>query len=318
MKTNNTNKPATLELDELDMMLARELENDARQSNRVLAIKLATSQATVKRRLERLLNEGILTFATITNVTQLEFTIGVVIGLNASPGKIDEVAEYLKSYSSIQRVILTTGRYDIVISMFFNDFSSLAEFFDGDLSHVPHLVDADSMVLIDTLKTSWKYLNDDTEQFRNPQPRDFDELDIRLIKEMELCPRESIKDLGKKLGVNRKLVSRKLQSLMADNVIRVVSIAQPSLFGFNVQVFIFVKVQPGKVRSVAINLAAESRVHAICIITGPFELFLSAVFRDLEEMSDFLRNHLGNYEGVVSHETLIQMGYAKRSYSVFT
>ena len=82
------------------------------------------------------------------------------------------------------------------------------------------------------------------------------------------------------------------------------------------QVCIFVKIQLGKVRSLANSLVAEGKVHHICIITGPFQLFLKAAFRDLEELTDFLTNHLGNYEGVVYHETLIQIGIAKRSYSI--
>ena len=315
MKMENTDKPAMLELDELDLMLARELELDARQTNVVLARKLNTSQMTVKRRLQRLLDQGVITFATIAPLPHL---IGVNIGLNVSPGKAGEVAEYLRTYRSIQRIILTTGRYDIILSMVFSDFNRVTDFLDGDLSHVPHLIDAEKILVMETIKMSWKYLNDDTDRYRQPPLREFDELDLKLIKELELCPRESIKDLGSKLGVNRKLAGRKFQSLLADNVIQVVSIANPSLFGLNVPVFIFVKVQPGKVRFVANSLAAERRVHHIHIITGPFELFVNAIFRDLEELSGFLMNHLGNYEGVISHETLIQVGFAKRSYSVLT
>ena len=192
------------------------------------------------------------------------------------------------------------------------------DFLDGDLSHVPHLTTAEKIVVMETTKVSWKYLNDDTDRFRQPSLREFDELDLKLIRELELCPRESIKQLGDRLGVNRKLVGRKLQSLLTDNVIQVVSIAKPSFFGLNVPVFIFVKVQPGKVRSVANSLVAERRVHHICIITGPFELFVNATFRDMGGLSDFLMDRLGNYEGVVSHETLIQVGFAKRSYSGLT
>lgn len=315
MKTNNPDTSAMLELDELDLMLARELELDARQTNVALAGKLNTSQMTVKRRLQRLQDRGIITFATITN---MPFRIGAMIGLNVNPGKAGEVAEHLRTYRNIQRIIMTTGRYDIILSMTFSKFKGMIDFFDGDLSHVPHLISAEKTIVMDATKISWRYLNDDTDVSRQPRLRDFDELDLKLIRELEVSPRASIKDLGDKLGVNRKLVGRRLQSLLSDNIIQVVSIARPSFFGLNVPVFIFVKVRPGKVKSVASSLVAERSVRHICVITGPFELFVHAIFRDLEQLSDFLMNHLGCYEGVVSHETLIQVGFAKRSYSVLT
>jgi DNA-binding Lrp family transcriptional regulator len=318
MTTDNRKKPAILELDELDMMLAKELELDARQSNVILAEKLNTSQTTVKRRLQRLLDGGVITFATIVTMPLRLQLIGANIGLNVVPGKVGEVAKHLRTYKSIQRIIMTTGRYDMILSITCKGFQGLIDFLDGDLRYVPHLVAAEKIVVIETTKMSWKFLNDNTRGFQQPQPRELDGLDLKLIEELELSPRESFKDMGDKLGVHRKLVARKIQSLLTDNVIQVVSIVEPSFFGLNVPVFILVKVRPGKIRSMANDLVAERRVHHICITSGPSELFVTAVFRDLGELSDFLMNRLGNYEGVVSHETLIRLGFAKRSYSVLT
>lgn len=314
----NTNKPAIFQLDELDLMLVRELEADARQSISALSRKLSVSKATVKKRLHRLLDEEAITITTFTDHLSLGFQVWVMIGVSVRPGKIDEVAKNLRSYKSIRRILLTTGRYDLLIYTVFHNASELTDFYDGDLSGIPYLVSAETMIFLDIIKITWNYLNDDTNQYQRHTPRDIDELDRKLIRELELCPRETVTNLGRKLGVNRLLAGKKLRSLLADNIIRVVSFAQPSLIGLNVQVCIFVKVQPGQVRLLADSLAAERRVHYICIITGRFQLYLNAVFRDLDEMSDFLRNHLGNYPGVVSHETLTLVAFAKRSYSLLT
>lgn len=315
---DNMDKTPTLELDELDLMLARELELDARQSNRTLSRKLAISEATVKRRLQKLLGEGVITIAAFTDQLSLGFKTGVFMGLKISPGKVDEVAECLRPFSRVQRIILTTGCYDIIISTLFHNPREVGDFIDEDLSCIPNLVISEKIMFFENIKTSWKYLNGDTERYQQPTPRDLDELDLRLIKELELCPRGSASELGRKLRVDRKLVARRLQALLADNIVQVVSIVKPSFFGLNMHVFIFLKVQPGKIRSVANSLITERRVHHICLTTGPFELFLSAAFRDLEELSDFLRNHLGSYPGVTSHETLIQVAFPKRSYSLLT
>ncbi|MDD5095859.1 MAG: AsnC family transcriptional regulator, partial [Dehalococcoidia bacterium] len=57
-------KTAKRPLDELDLMLIRELEVDARRSAKELAAKLGTSHTTVQRRLRYLLDEGVISFVT--------------------------------------------------------------------------------------------------------------------------------------------------------------------------------------------------------------------------------------------------------------
>lgn len=315
---DNMNKSANFKLDELDLMLAKELELDARQSNRVLAKKLATSEATVRRRLQRLLDEGIITIVTVPDRQSLGFPIGIDVGLKVSPGKADEVAEYLRSHKRIQNILLATGRYDILIHAALRDINEQNIFLGEDLSRVPYLLSAETIFFVEVVKMSWKYLNDDTYRYKKPMAYDLDDLDFSLIKELELCPRESVTELGRKLGVNRILVGRRLRKLLAADVIRVVSIANPSCFGFNVQVFIFVKVQPARISSVANSLIGEKRILHICTIAGRFDLFLSAAFGDLAEMSDFIMNQLASYPGVISYETMIQVAFAKRSYSLLT
>jgi DNA-binding Lrp family transcriptional regulator len=64
---NDMDKPAKLELDELDLMLTKELELDARQSIRVLSRKLGVTEITVRKRMLALLDRKVITIAVFTN-----------------------------------------------------------------------------------------------------------------------------------------------------------------------------------------------------------------------------------------------------------
>ncbi|MDD5095788.1 MAG: AsnC family transcriptional regulator, partial [Dehalococcoidia bacterium] len=79
-------------LDKLDLMLIRELGIDARKSSVELGVKLGTSHTTVQRRLQALLDEGIISFVTIADPKNLGYLTLILLGINTRPGRVDGVA----------------------------------------------------------------------------------------------------------------------------------------------------------------------------------------------------------------------------------
>jgi len=307
--------PANSKLDQTDLMLIKELELDPRQSNRALSERLRISAETARKRLNRLLDEGIIRFRTVTQPYVLGYQAPVILALNVTRGKTDEVVEYLRPRSGIIDITLTAGRYDILALAILRNLRDLPDVFDREFGNIPYLIHTETILILDMIKMSWKFLNSNGDKPHEPTPRDFDELDLGLIQELTLCPRARITDLSEKLGTNRQLIGKRLRSLLADDVARVISFVQPSVIGLNVRAIVLVRVEPGKVRFVANSLVAEQSIQQIHIISGAFDLLLSAVFRDTEALFDFLRNRLSSYSGVISSETMIQIAVEKYSFA---
>ncbi len=315
---DNRQKHPILDLDDRDKMLTKELEMDARQSIRVLSRKLGESEATTKKRLSRLLDNEAICIIAFTDRLSLGLQVLVVMGINAKPGEADEVMKQLFPHERIRSIILTTGRYDILAYAEFQNLIEFSSFFDEELGRVKNITGVETMMSLEIHKASSHYLSDHIKPMRQSNPRDLDDVDTRLIKELELHPRESISKLAKKIGVNPKLASRKMQSLMADNIVRVIGFPTPAFFGLSLPICIFLKLRPGQVGLIANKLTADKRIHYISSLTGRFQLLISAAFHDLDELSHFLRNRLGKLPGVVSHETLIQVSLVKGPQSLLS
>lgn len=301
------NLPPKIKLDELDLALARELELDARQSIRSLAKKLGTSDTTVSRRLQALLDERVINIVAIAAAAPLGLKTSVLMGLNISPGRSSEAVQCLRSFSNVTRIMQTAGCYDIIVSTIFQSPGEVRDFVDTQLSRINGLVVTEKFMLFENIKSSWKHLSDNTERYRPPSPRVLDKLDLSLIQELRVSPRATALELGRKLGVNRALAGKRLRALLADNILRVVSVAKPSFFGLNVHIYMFVKIRPGQIGAVANGLVSEKRIQHITLTTGRFEVLIGAAFRDMDELSDFVENRLGSYPGVISQETLTQV-----------
>lgn len=306
------------QIDELDLSLVSELEIDARQSSREIAAKLGTSATTITRRMQNLLDAKLITIATIPLPLALGFKIRAFVGVNVHPGKSHVVIDFLRPHGNVRVIRLTAGRFDILLSVLFRDLEELFTFVREELGNTPYLVHAETMIVLKHTKSSWTYLSGGPLIVKETEPHELDELDLSLIRELEAHPRESIKNLGKKLGLSRISTSRKLQRLVNQNIIRVVSIIKPSAVGYDVQAAIFVRVHPGKVIELAVSLAPNKNISHVFIINGQFDLLLLVVFRDTGELSDFLANDLGNRAGVIYHETALQLALPKQNLELVT
>jgi len=315
-QANPINPSYSPTLDDLDLMLIRELESDARQSCQDLGDKLEISKATVSRRMQRLLDRGVIDICTIPYAPAMGFRTAATIRLNTLPGRSDEVADRLKSYENIHVIVLLTGRNDIALFTVFRSHSEMIDFVERELASTSGVVRADISVILKWVKMSWSVFDAKPTDFKDAMSRDLDELEMRLIRELESQPRESVAGLARKVGISRSLAKHKLQTLLDEGIIRVVSIVDPEALGLETRAVIDVAVQPGKLYTVANTLSGDSRILQVAITTGPFNLLLWTVFRNWREMSSFLRNELGNIPGVISHETSLEVAIPKYSFSL--
>lgn len=149
---------------------------------------------------------------------------------------------------------------------------------------------------------------------QNPR-NDLDDLDIRLIKELEMDGRQTNTDLAKKIGTSKATARRKLRRLLDENIIRVVAVANPPALGYKTVATMGINVRPGEVDAVADRLAGYKNVHFVIISTGRYDIIAWVMFQEAEDLSNFLRKELGKIPGLTSVETMVNLKIIKASFS---
>ncbi len=139
-------------MDELDRRLIAELAKDARQSSAELSRKLKVSETTVRRRIQHLEKEGIITFTATLNPSKLGYSIIAIIALEVELGKIDKVSESLASCPNVRYVSLCTGNHDLFIGTWFHSSSELTKFVKDYLAGVPGIRKSETFVILDVKK----------------------------------------------------------------------------------------------------------------------------------------------------------------------
>jgi len=146
-----------LELDRVERLMIALLQKDGRLGIQSLARKLGVSDVTARRKLRRLLGDGIVQIVAAVDPFQIGFESPVIIGLKIDRAHIDEIAARLCSHPSIRFVAAATGKVDLIIEVVAASNHELAEFVLGYLASIPGILDTDTSLVLRIYKQTWDW-----------------------------------------------------------------------------------------------------------------------------------------------------------------
>jgi Lrp/AsnC family transcriptional regulator for asnA, asnC and gidA len=146
----------SLELDDTDQKIIELLRQDGRMSFTEIAKRLKMPEATARYRVQRLLQTEVIQVLAWPNPQKLGTPYVTVIFLTVENSAIDAVAVALKEVEAVRFVAITSGRYNIIIDVFFGVHTELIHFFDT-LKEIPGILSYESQFILKLLKAEYKY-----------------------------------------------------------------------------------------------------------------------------------------------------------------
>jgi Lrp/AsnC family transcriptional regulator for asnA, asnC and gidA len=132
---------------------------------------------------------------------------------------------------------------------------------------------------------------------------ELDELDRRIITELQDDGRKPSTEIARRLGVPRPTVARRIDRLVSQKIITVGAFANGRRIGLPVHVMIQLTVEPQKHDCVVAAIVALDEVRWIGIATGPYDLLIEGMLRSNEHLHQFLLKKLGVIEGIKGMQT---------------
>lgn len=143
-------------LDDLDRRLVDLLALDARVSNRKIAAELGVTEGTVRGRIRRLQDEGLITFTAITSFDMAESAHLAFISAQADVDKVREVAEQIATLPLINGVLITMGEFNITALCLFRELSDLVETASDRILDMPGVHHVETSIAVKTIKYNAK------------------------------------------------------------------------------------------------------------------------------------------------------------------
>ncbi|HYA78117.1 MAG TPA: Lrp/AsnC family transcriptional regulator [Verrucomicrobiae bacterium] len=102
-------------LDDLDKRILKLLQFNCRLSFAEISRELDVAEATVRFRVNRLVNEGVITrFAALLDPAKIGMKVSGAILLKIDPAYLEEACKQLVSFKETQYLFQSTGEYDVV------------------------------------------------------------------------------------------------------------------------------------------------------------------------------------------------------------
>lgn len=148
------------DLDPTETGVLRLLQEDGRMSFVEMADRLGVAEATVRRKFYRLVNEGVVRVAAMTNAQAVGFQTAVFIGLKVRPNSLASVVQYLEASRNVRYIAATTGPYDLIIEAIFRDNDEMTQFVLQELGQLEGVIDSNTSMLLRIFKQphEWRYV----------------------------------------------------------------------------------------------------------------------------------------------------------------
>ncbi|KFG89400.1 putative AsnC family transcriptional regulator [Sphingobium herbicidovorans NBRC 16415] len=139
-------------LDPLDRKIVEKLSRDARISNRAIAAELGVTEGTIRSRIKRLQNEGSIHFTVVTDFRLAGSPNLCMMGIDADPSRVKELAEQLRRIPQINCVVLLLGRFDLLAMGLFTNIEQLNELVTKRIRSLPGVQRVETSISVHSLK----------------------------------------------------------------------------------------------------------------------------------------------------------------------
>jgi DNA-binding Lrp family transcriptional regulator len=317
------------QLDELDRRIVAVLQANTRATWRQIATAVDTSEATVKRRVERLRQSGAIRITvysdTITPGTRVLFQFRCEVGA------AQRVALTLAQRDDVRFVALITGPWDIVAEMIVPSKARLAQIVVNEFPRIGGIVHTTTETVVRNFKTAHDWSQDllgdravpvestlTLEDARKTQNPSLDHISQNLLHALRADGRASYTDLAQRCGIAESVARYRVDNLFSRFGVRAITLVDPALLGYEAEMFLWLRVHLAQLETTAAALAARREVRYLSATLGYSDLVCEVILRSGDAVFEFFTRFLGELAGIQQMDSASELVTIKRGFVVWS
>ncbi len=137
------------------------------------------------------------------------------------------------------------------------------------------------------------------------------EFDREIIRLLQQDGRMPFLTIANQLGLAEGTVRRRVAKLRSEGLLKIVGIADPFKVGMQTVAIVGLKVERGRLESIASGVCALTEVRYVALSTGNYDLVIEVVVSNNDELLTFLVDKLSEIPGINNTGTSIVLKVAK-------
>jgi Lrp/AsnC family transcriptional regulator, regulator for asnA, asnC and gidA len=152
-------------------------------------------------------------------------------------------------------------------------------------------------------------------RYQKKKPSIIDDLDQKVIQELQVDGRQSFLSLGKKLDASEGTIRNRVSAQINKEVISIQAVLDPTKLGFNFSCIVGFEVAIDHLTEAESRLAASPNVFFLVTCTGSYDLIAFLIFRDAAELDKFMREKVARLPGIKRTQTFVNMNISRSPWS---
>jgi Lrp/AsnC family transcriptional regulator for asnA, asnC and gidA len=123
-------------IDAVSLAIIEQLQEDGRRPYAAIGKAVGLSEAAVRQRVQKLLDQGVMQIVAVTDPLTVGFRRQAMVGINVE-GDLDPVADALTGMDEVEYVVVTAGSFDLLVEVVCEDDDHLLEMINKRIRTLP-------------------------------------------------------------------------------------------------------------------------------------------------------------------------------------
>jgi Lrp/AsnC family transcriptional regulator, regulator for asnA, asnC and gidA len=154
--TRPASSSTDVRLDDVSKAIIEQLQVDGRQSYATIAKRVGLSEAAVRQRVQRLLDQEVMQIVAVTDPLQVGFRRQAMIGIRVD-GDLLPVGDALTAMSEVSYVVTTAGSFDLLAEVVCEDDAELLDLLTRRIRTLPGVQSTETFVYLKLNKQHYNW-----------------------------------------------------------------------------------------------------------------------------------------------------------------
>jgi len=153
--SSRESRNGTPHLDAVSLAIIEQLQEDGRRPYAAIGKAVGLSEAAVRQRVQKLLDQGVMQIVAVTDPLTLGFRRQTMIGIRCV-GDLERVADLLADMTEIDYIVITAGSFDLLAEVVCEDDDQLLEIISR-VRTIPSVTTTETFVYLKLRKQTYSW-----------------------------------------------------------------------------------------------------------------------------------------------------------------
>ena len=142
--------------DDVSKKIIEQLQEDGRRPYATIGKAVGLSEAAVRQRVQKLVDNGVMQIVAVTDPMQLGFARQALIAISAS-GDLEAVAKEVSAIPEVDYIVVTAGSFDLFAEIVVEDDAHLLRILNERIRLVPGVIRTETFLYLKLVKQTYNW-----------------------------------------------------------------------------------------------------------------------------------------------------------------